>query len=149
MWIYLGADHRGYRLKEKLRPWLSSLGYEVSDLGNTRYDPDDDFPDFALAVAEAVARGEGLGILICGSGGMALVANKVRGIRAVEVFDPESASHAKSHDQANVIALPADALNVSQAKQTVRAFLVSQVKREEKYQRRLMKIAQIERRYFK
>lgn len=149
MKVFLGSDHRGYRLKEQLKSWLAALGYEVVDKGNTRYDPDDDFPDYALVVSEEVARGRGVGILFCGSGGMALAANKVKGIRAVEVFDEESAAHAKSHDNANIIALPADLVDTERAKKTVQAWLQTELETEEKYQRRLSKVQKIEQKYFK
>lgn len=149
MRIYLGSDHRGYKLKEQLKGWLAVLNYEVVDKGNERYDPNDDFPDFALAVANEVSQGKGLGILFCGSGGMAVAANKVKGIRAVEVFNEEVAAHAKSHDNANVIALPADVVDLEAAKRIVQAWLQAELKHGEKYRRRLKKIQQIENRYFK
>lgn len=149
MRIYFGSDHRGFKLKEQLKEWLVSLEYTVVDKGNKTYDPDDDFPDYALAVSEEVAKGNGVGILLCGSGGMALTANKVKGIRAVEVFDEERAKHAKSHDRANIIALPADVVKVDKAKRIVKSWLEVEFRVEEKYQRRLKKIQQIEQKYFK
>jgi RpiB/LacA/LacB family sugar-phosphate isomerase len=147
--IYLGSDHRGFKLKKKLKIWLVSMGYTVVDKGNVKYDPQDDFPDYALAVSEEVAEGKGAGILLCGSGGMALVANKVKGIRAVEVFDEERARHAKRDDNANIIAIPADAVGIEKAKRLVKSWLEAEFKREEKYQRRVRKIQQIEGKYFK
>jgi ribose 5-phosphate isomerase B len=147
--IYLGADHRGFKIKEKLRVWLESEGYEVMDKGNMRYDPEDDFPDFALKVAEEVSKGNRVGILLCGSGGMAVVANKVKGIRAVEVYDEEGAEHAKSDDRANVLALPADAIDIDKAKKIVNAWLKASFKTDTKYLRRIRKIDEIEHKYFK
>lgn len=147
--IYLGADHRGFELKEYLREWLEAEGHEVVDMGNTNHDPEDDFPDFALRVAEKVAGGGGLGLLMCGSGGMALAANKVKGVRAVEAFDEERGVHAKSHDNANVLSLPTDVIDVEKAKKIVKGWLEAPVKKEEKYLRRLKKIEQIEAKYFK
>lgn len=149
MKIYLGADHRGFALKEDLKKWLLSQGHVVFDMGNVRYDPEDDFPDFALAVSEEVSKGKGVGVLFCGSGGMAMAANKVKGVRAVEVFDEERAAHAKSYDDANVIALPADVVNSDQVKKIVQAWLEAELRTEEKYQRRLAKIDEIEQKYFK
>ena len=82
--LYIGADHRGYKLKEILRVYLQELGYDFEDLGNKELNPDDDYPDFALGVAKKVAENpdENRGILICGSGvGVDIVANKIKGIR--------------------------------------------------------------------
>ena len=119
MKILLGADHRGFEIKEKLKKWLEKNGYEVVDMGNRKYDPEDDFVDFALKLAEKVSKDGGMGVLLCGSGGMALVANKVKGIRAVEVYDEERARHAKSDDNANVLAIPADVVDEEKAKKMV------------------------------
>ena len=138
MKIFLGADHRGFKLKEKIKGWLKNWGVSFEDMGNTKYEPEDDFPDFAERVGEKVVEDGGLGILLCGSGGMAL-----------EAWGPEWAEHARQHDSANVLALPADALNEESAKKTVKAFLEAKEGRvEEKYQRRLDKIRKIEDKYF-
>lgn len=149
MKIYIGADHRGFRLKEQIKRWLVGQRFSVIDMGNIVYDPDDDFPDFAFAVASKVAKSSDVGILLCGSGGMALVANKVGGVRAVEVFDVKRAVHAKSHDNANIITLPADAVSLPKAKMLVSAWLNASPKDDEKYLRRLRKIEAIERAMFK
>ena len=142
--IYLGADHRGFKLKEKIKGWLKERGTECTDLGNQRFDPVDDFPDFASAVAKKVSQGEGQGILLCGSGGMALVANKFKGVRAVETWNVATAEHAKAHDAANVLMIAADFVEDVEAKKMVDTWLDTPVKQEEKYQRRLAKIGKIE-----
>lgn len=142
--IYLGADHRGFELKEELKAWLNQKGEVYTDLGNTKLDPQDDFPDFAALVAKKVSQGQGKGIVICGSGGMALVANKFSGVRAVEVWNEKTAEHAKAHDDANVLMLPADFVTVEKAKKMVEIWLKTPVKSQEKYQRRLNKLKKIE-----
>lgn len=147
--IYLGADHRGFKLKEKVKEWLEEWGEEYEDMGNVKYDPEDDFPDYAIKVGEKVAKGGGLGILACGSGGMALVANKIKGVWAVEAWDVERARHAKAHDYVNVLALPADVVSEGKAKEIIKVWLETVVKKEEKYQRRLDKIRKIEEDNFK
>ena len=81
MKIYLGADHRGFNLKAVIKTWLSGKKFLVEDMGNDRLDPEDDFPDYAAAVAKKVGAGDGVGVVVCGSGGMALVANKFKNIR--------------------------------------------------------------------
>lgn len=146
--IYLGADHRGFELKEKIKEWLAKWGEEYSDLGNDKFEATDDFPDYATRVGEKVAAGEGLGILLCGSGGMALTANKFKGVRAAEVWNVETAEHAKAHDNVNILVLPADFVS-DEAKKMIRVWLDTPVKLEEKYVRRLNKIKKLEQKNFK
>jgi ribose 5-phosphate isomerase B len=148
MKIFLGADHRGYKLKEAIKVWLIGEKYPVEDLGNVKYDSEDDFPDYAAAVGEKVSAGEGEGIVICGSGGMALVANKFKNVRSVEAWNEAAGKHAKEHDHANVLMLPADFVGEAEAKKIVTAWLKVQVLVDDKHQRRLNKIKAIEERNF-
>lgn len=108
MKLAIGSDHAGYELKKTVYSWLESNGYEVEDMG-THSNDSVDYPDYARKVAESVASGESdQGILLCGSGaGVSIVANKVRGIRAALAFNPEIASLAKQHNNANVLCFPA------------------------------------------
>lgn len=146
MHIILAADHRGFELKEALKAYLSGEGYDVSDVGANAYDAEDDYPDFAYPAAQMVAASPGSkGILICGSGmGMDVVANKVKGVRATVANSKDAAIHASSRDGVNVITLPADIMQIDEAKEVVHAFLTTPLIREEKYTRRLQKIATIE-----
>lgn len=148
MKIFLGADHRGFKLKEELKIWLLEQGEIVEDLGNSRLDPEDDFPDYAAAVAEPVSRGKGQGIVICGSGGMAIAANKFKNVRAVECWHELAAVHAKEHDDANVLMLPADFVTEEEGKKIVSAWIKAKALVDAKHQRRLNKIKQIEERNF-
>jgi ribose 5-phosphate isomerase B len=148
MKIFLGADHRGFSLKEAIKKWLIEQKLEVEDFGNSKLDPDDDFPDYAAAVAAKVSQGEGEGIVICGSGGMAMVSNKFKNVRAVEAWNEATAKHAKEHDAANVIMLPADFVDETLAKNIVSEWLHSQTLVDDKHKRRLNKIKQIEERNF-
>jgi len=104
--IALGADHAGFPLKEDLKGWLGSRGYQVRDFGTYSLDAVD-YPDYASQVAEAVITGQAArGVLVCGSGlGMAIVANKFPGVRAVACFDPEMARLSREHNDANVLTL--------------------------------------------
>jgi len=147
--IYLGADHRGFALKEKIKEWLDEWDKDYEDLGNDKYDSMDDFPDFAIKVGEKVSKNKGEGILLCGSGGMALAANKIKGVRAVEVWDIERARHAKSNDNANVLTIPADVVDTRMAKEMLKVWLETKVKKEKKYKRRLNKIKKLEKENFK
>lgn len=148
MKIFLGADHRGFPLKEEIKGWLLEWKEEFEDLGNEKLDPVDDFPDYAIKVGEKVVSEKGLGILLCGSGGMALTANKFKGIRAAEVWNIKATKHAKAHDDINVLVLPADFVTKDQAKEMIRVWLDTPVKSEEKYIRRLNKIKNLEERNF-
>lgn len=152
MKVFLGADHRGFELKEKLKEWLLAKGYEAHDLGASRFDPSDDYPDFAMAVAEKVAEDPvaSRGLLVCGSGvGMDVAANKVRGVRATVAWSTDAAQHARSRDNANVLSLAADWTPPEMAREIVRVFLETEFGRAERDVRRLGKIAEVEERNFK
>src|SRR6266508_2342326 len=107
--ILVGADHAGYRLKQRLVEELKRLGYEPVDVGPKALDPADDFPDYARPVAAAVSEGKvRRGVLTCGTGlGMAYVANRFPRVRAAVAWSPEIAELARKHNDANVLVLPA------------------------------------------
>lgn len=140
--IYLGADHGGFRLKEHLKTWFDEQGFEYQDLGADEHQPQDDYPQYAARVAQAVVKeSEAVGILFCRSGGgMALAANKISGVRAVEVFNPVSAVHAKEHNNANIITIGADWMSLDKTKDTIEAFLQAEFSKEPRHQRRLQQI---------
>lgn len=146
MKVYIGADHRGFQLKQELTPWLDAQGHDVVDCGNSVLDPHDDYPDFSFAVADKVAADPGsLGIIVCGSGGGAtFAANKVRGIRAVMGVSPEDVAHNRDHNNANVLSLAADFIDLTKAKELVKTFLATPYKAEERFVRRLKKIEERE-----
>jgi ribose 5-phosphate isomerase B len=106
--IYVGADHAGFQLKQRLVGELKRLGYEPVDVGPTSVDPADDFPDYARPVAKAVSKGDvQRGVLTCGTGlGMAYVANRYPRVRAAVAWSPEIAELARRHNDANVLVLP-------------------------------------------
>jgi ribose 5-phosphate isomerase B len=151
MTIYLGADHRGFNLKEKLKQFLTNEAYTVIDLGAQALIPDDDYPDYARAVAEAVAKnpdtsGDGdRGILICGSGfGMEIAANKFRGIRAVLPASPDQVYVARHDDNANILVLAANFTDEASTEKIVNTFLSTPFDRQERYLRRIGKISKSE-----
>lgn len=148
MKLFVGADHRGFQLKEQLKPWLAGLGHTVIDCGNTKLDPVDDFPDFSFAVADAVVKNlESRGIVICGSGGgVTIAANKVAGIRAVFARTPDEAGSNRQHNDVNVLALAADRTDEEKAKTIVTAFLTTPFDGGEKYVKRIGKIIKREQR---
>jgi ribose 5-phosphate isomerase B len=145
--IAIGADHGGYQSKEQLCDWLKVQGYQVSDIGAHSYDPDDDYPLIAEALARAVAQRKAeLGILLCRSGGgMSIAANKIKGIRAIEVFDQKSAAHAREHNHANVVTLSGDWLTLKQMQQILLSFFDAQPSTHERHIRRIEQISQLEK----
>jgi len=109
MKIFLGSDHNGYHLKEKLFAYLAKHGYEVQDVGDREPDPADDFPDFAQAASLKVLgeEGDARAILLCGGGqGMAMAANRFRGIRASVVWDAFEAKMTRNDNDSNVLCIP-------------------------------------------
>ncbi len=145
--IYLGADFRGFKIKEKMKAWLREWGEEFVDLGAVEYQEGDDYPDYAVLVArEVVKRPTAVGILACGTGaGMAIAANKVPGARAVLALSPEHAHRVRQTDHVNILALPAEYLSEEEVKKTIRFFLETEYSTEPRYLRRVEKIGQIER----
>lgn len=145
--IFIGADHRGFDLKERLKKRLMDDGLKVTDLGNDHLDPQDDYVDFAKDVARATKNDAGnIGILFCGSGaGMDMVANKIKGIRSALVQDKQRAIQAREHENANVLSLPTDILDEEQAYEIIKAFLETGFRGEERHVRRLEKMTEIER----
>lgn len=114
MKIFLGADHRGFALKEKVFAYLAKHNYDVEDIGDTELDPNDDFPEFAHMAAMRIigsTEKDPRAILICGGGqGMAIAANRFRGIRAVVIWDAFEARESRNDNDSNVLALPARVL---------------------------------------
>ncbi len=127
MRVAIGSDHAGFFLKEALESFLEQEGAGVIDLGCDSPDPVD-YPDFARAVAERVARGEAdRGVLVCGSGiGMSIAANKVPGARAALVSEPLSARLCREHNDANVLCLGARVIGEDMARECLRAFLATE-----------------------
>jgi len=146
MRIALAADHAGFELKEKMAAHLKGAGFEVMDLGTGDEEPVD-YPDFALAIGEALREGRAeRGILICGSGvGACVAVNKIKGIRAGLCHDTYSAHQGVEHDDINVLCLGARVIGEELAKELVTAFLSAKFTGEERHRRRLAKIEEIEK----
>ena len=139
MKIFIGADHRGFELKEKLKKEL--VDYEVVDLGNSVMDESDDYPDFGALVSEKTVKNGGMGIVICGSGvGISIAANKVNGVRCALCWKEEIAKQAREHLDANVLALPSDFVSFEEAKIIVKTFLETKFSGEERHLRRVEKL---------
>jgi len=145
MRVAIGADHGGFLLKSELVSRFAGK-YAVIDLGASTLDTADDYPDYAYAVARAVAEGKAeRGILVCGSGvGAAIAANKVPGVRACLCHDSYSAHQGVEHDDMNVLCLGARVIGVELACELAATFLNARFSGEERHRRRLEKVAQIE-----
>jgi len=122
--VALGADHRGFALKEELKRWLAARGHEIVDFGPASADRVD-YPDYAFKVADAVVRHQAdRGILICSTGiGMSIAANKVRGVRAVLADSVRLARLSREHNDANVLCLGADFVSAAEARRIVSVWL--------------------------
>jgi len=144
MKIAIGADHAGFEEKEAIKPTLDALGIEFVDVGTTSADSVD-YPDYARKVAEAVAKGEvDQGLLMCGSGtGMAISANKVKGVRAAVAWNEDIARLARQHNNANVLALPARFTTKDEMAKIVRVFFSTDFEGG-RHAPRVDKISQIE-----
>jgi ribose 5-phosphate isomerase B len=147
--VALGADHGGYEMKEALKPELSSLGFEIQDVGTNSKEAVD-YPDFAHAVAQAVGSGKAWrGIMIDGAGiGSCIVANKVPGVRAGMAYDYSSAVNSREHNDTNVLTLGAGLIGTNLAKQIVKTWLTTEFAGG-RHTPRLDKIKSVEKRYLK
>lgn len=143
--FFIGADHRGYELKEELKKYLDEKNIEFSDVGTFSKEICH-YPVIAKELAVNVQKNkENMGILICSSGvGMTIVSNKFKGIRAATIINEEMAKEAKAHSNINVLVLPADFVNVSTAVQIVRAWIATETL-DGRYQDRLQMIEEIEK----
>lgn len=147
----MGADHRGFRLKEKIKQWLDELGYKYEDMGAFEYNKDDDYPDFSRAVGEAVALRQAQdqnakGVLICGSGiGVAIAANKIKGVRAGTAINAKQIHDSVNDEDLNVLAISADCTSETEAQEIVKTFLETKFSGAERHVRRVNKIKELER----
>ena len=146
MRIVVGADHRGYELKDEIAAALKQAGHEVLDVGTHSADSVD-YPDYARAIGGALTDGRAeRGVLVCGSGvGASIAANKIHGVRAALCHDTYSARQGVEHDDMNVLCLGARVIDSELALELVRAFLDARLSGEERYRRRLEKVAEMER----
>jgi len=146
MRIAIGADHRGFHLKNELVTFLRGLGHDVEDLGAHTLDPGDDYVDTSLTVARAVANGRAdRGIILCGSGvGSSVTADKLPGVRAAVCHDTYSAAQGVQHDDMNVLCLGAQVVGPALARELVTAFLGATLDPHPRFRRRLDKLQKVE-----
>jgi ribose 5-phosphate isomerase B len=146
--IGVAADHGGYELKEYLVRMLREAGHEVIDFGDRQPKLDDDYPDFVVPLARAVARGEvDRGVAMCGSGvGASVVANKVSGVRACLIHETFSAHQGVEDDDLNMICIGGLVVGHALAWELVQSFLAARFSGAERHRRRLAKVAELENR---
>lgn len=146
MYIAVGGDHAGYELKAEIISLLEELGHTYRDFGAHKKAPGDDYPDFGVPVARAVAKGEfDLGILICGTGvGSCILANKVRGIRAALCHDTFCARSSREHNDSNILCLGARVIGAELAKEIVKTWLSATFSGADRHRRRLKKVMGLE-----
>jgi len=144
MIIYLATDHAGFNLKEKIKQFLTELGYETQDFGAFSFEPTDDYPDFVKPAAEAVAKDpeNSRAIVLGGSGqGEAMVANRYKGVRAavLDKYDADIIKLSREHNNANVLSLGARFLKEEEALSAVKLWLETPFTGEERHKRRIAK----------
>jgi ribose 5-phosphate isomerase B len=146
MRLHIGSDHAGLELKNELLAHLVNNGHDVTDHGPYEYDVLDDYPDFCIPAAQAVAKdATSLGIVIGGSGnGEQIAANKVKGIRAVLAWSLETAKLGKEHNNANVVSFGGRMHSIDECKAIIDAFIATPFSNDERHIRRINKIAKFE-----
>ena len=144
MKIYIGSDHAGFFLKEKIKEFITNLNIEIIDKGAFNVDLTDDYPDFVIPVAESVSNdNESFGIILGGSGqGEAMSANKIEGIRAIEYYggNLEAVKLGREHNDANMLSLGARLMSEDEAKEAINVFLNTPFSNEERHIRRIKKL---------
>ncbi|MBT4349772.1 RpiB/LacA/LacB family sugar-phosphate isomerase [bacterium] len=145
MTIYLGADHNGFKLKKNLKKYLLNKEYEIKDLGNTKHEKTDDYPNFAEAVSLAVAIDEGSrGILICGSGqGMCMAANRFGKIRAAFGYSVKTAKMSRHDEDSNILCLAAGDLTVRKAKKIIDVWLSTSFSEIKRHKNRIQQLKKL------
>ncbi len=145
MKVFVAADHRGFDVKNQLANALEK-DYQVFDMGPYRLDPDDDYPIYAKKVALAVKENPGsMGLLVCRSGeGMAIAANKVKGIRAIEACDKNQAFESRQDNDSNILSLSSEEMNFKQMLVVVKTWLDTPFSGLARHKRRIEEITAIE-----
>ena len=152
MRVYLGADHQGFFLRNKVRDYLTKAGYQITDYSNEELDPDDDFPKYAKLAAKRVVDEKDdtdVAILVCGGGqGMCMAANRIKGVRAIVASSVEDATYGRNDNDANVLCLPARVLdreyNIPLWRDIVDAFMNTPFAGAERYIRRNRELDQLD-----
>ena len=144
MKVFLGADHRGFELKEKIKLRLQENGYMVVDMGAHEKQSDDDYVDYAKVVVEGMSLRKDRAVLLCGSGhGMEMTANRYAKARAILGFNKQVTKQGREHEDANILVLAAEWVKETEAEELVKVFLETKFSNKERYKRRIMKMGTI------
>lgn len=147
MKIYIGADHNGFEWKRQLADYLRGSGYDVVDDGDTKIDPDDDFPQFAGRVCQSLLGDpdpDSRGVLICASGqGMCIAANRFKGIRSSLCWSLDEARAARNDDDSNVLCLPARYLSYDEARSVTMTWLNTPFAGATRFKRRIKELDEL------
>ena len=144
--VLIASDHAGFKIKEKLKLFLKKLNIEYKDLGPFSFKKEDDYPDYAFKVANEVVKNNSLGILLCGSGsGMSIAANKIKGVRAAQIYDSYSARASRADNNANIACLRSRNFSFEKIKQLTKIWLNTEFSKEKRHIRRLNKIHNFEK----
>lgn len=140
--IFLGSDHAGFEVKEKIKNFLAKKNIPFQDLGPKTYVKTDDYPDFAFKVTKKVKqKANSKGILICGSGvGMAIAANRIKGIRAVLAKDTKTAKMSREHNNTNILTLPGKGISFPNIQKIISVWLNTKFTKDARHTRRLKKL---------
>lgn len=144
--VFIATDHRGFDLKNKLVEYLQEQNIRVEDFGNYQHDPEDDYPDFAKKVAQAVQQNpnENIGIVICGSGiGVSIAVNRFPHIRCGLALNADQVQHGRENDSTNILAIASDYTDFETAKKYIDIFVHTVPRKNEKYQRRIEKLEKL------
>ncbi|MFH1376887.1 MAG: ribose 5-phosphate isomerase B [Candidatus Woesearchaeota archaeon] len=144
--IYIGSDHAGFILKNSIKTHLTNKKHKFIDLGNLKYEKEDDYPDYAEEVAKKVAKEKTKGILICGSShGVCIAANKIKGIRAVAINNTKDAKITREHNDANILCLSEWHLKEKEVGKIIDVWLKTNFRKDKRHIRRINKIKKLER----
>ncbi|MEI7579323.1 MAG: RpiB/LacA/LacB family sugar-phosphate isomerase [bacterium] len=143
--FYIASDHRGFALKEELKKYFQAQNITFTDLGPLEYVQTDDYPDYAIPLAERIVKENTLGVLICRTGaGVAIAANKVKGARAAQITDEENAVLARTDDDANIAVVPGQDTDLQGKAKLIETFLKTSFSNAERHIRRRNKIISYE-----
>lgn len=146
--LYIACDHRGFQLKKKLHTYIQTqLRKKIVDLGPKKYDKEDDFTKYSIALTKKViSKKDNIGILLCGTGhGVCMVANKIKGGRAILGYSIEGAEMGRKHEDANILCLASDYLSPDHARAIVKKFLATNFENLDRRVRRMKIISELEK----
>ncbi|MEK6819357.1 MAG: RpiB/LacA/LacB family sugar-phosphate isomerase [Nanoarchaeota archaeon] len=144
--VLIASDHAGFKTKEKLKSFLEKLNIQYKDLGPFSLEKSDDYPEYAFKLGKEVVKNNSKGILLCGSGsGMSIAANKVKGARAVQIYDSYSARTSRADNNANIACLRSRSSSFEKIKQLIKTWLSTEFSKEKRHIRRINKIHNFEK----